>query len=62
LQQGLGIQAELLSTVNRCNHRSTAIRPLDRHPDEPTSWMFNINVLLPILAPDGADHRQPLAS
>ena len=62
LQQGLGIQAERLSTVNRWNHRSTAIRPLQRHPDEPTPWMFNVNLLLPILAPDGADHRQPLAS
>jgi hypothetical protein len=57
LQQGLGIQAELSSTGNRRNHRNTPIRPLNRHPDEPTPWMFYINVLLPILAPDGAHHR-----
>jgi hypothetical protein len=62
LQQGLGTQTELLSTGNGRNHRSTAIRPLHRHPHEPTPWMLHINVLLPILAPDGADHRQALAS
>jgi hypothetical protein len=62
LQQGLGTQANLSSIGNGRNHRSTAIRPLNRYPDEPTPWMFNINVPLPILAPNGADHRQALAS
>lgn len=62
LQQGSGIQTEQASTGNRRNHRSTPIRPLYRHSDEPSLWMFDINVLLPILAPDCADHRQALAS
>lgn len=62
LQQGLGTQAELPSIGRWRNHRSGAIRPLDWHPDEPTPWMLDINGLLPILAPDGAYHRQALAS
>jgi hypothetical protein len=62
LQQGLGLQAELSPTGNGRKHWSTAIRPLNRHPDEPTLWMFDIKVSLPILAPDSAGYCQALAS
>jgi hypothetical protein len=57
-QQGKGAQAHLLPTSSCCHHRSAAIRPLDRQPNEPTSRMLDINVLLPALAADGAYHRQ----
>ena len=61
-QQGKGTHADLPSTGYWRNHRSGAIRPLDRQPNEPTLWMLDINGLLPILAPNGAYHCQALAS
>jgi hypothetical protein len=56
LQQGRGTQAHLLSTHDWHYHGSATIRPLERQPNEPTSGMLDIEVLLAALAADGPHH------
>ncbi len=61
-QEGAGTQSDLPATMHRNNQGNGAIRPLNWQPNEPSTWMLGINVLPPILATDGAHHRQAHAS